>query len=187
MKYLFKLLFALLIFLPFLILSRCLKGPEVEADYQFKDRWSYIVIHHSGRSKDTLESIDKFHKEKRKWDGIGYHFIIGNGVNSKDGRIRKTFRYSLAKDGAHALTSDNFYNQNALGICLIGNFNKSNPSLNQKKSLVKLILDLQGLYEIPLENILFHNDTKATECPGENFPKAEILIRLKNKLLNKAE
>jgi len=173
----------MLIFLPFLILSQCLNGPEIADDYQFKDRWSYIVIHHSGRGKDTLNSIDRYHKEVKHWDGIGYHFIIGNGINTEDGKTEMTARYKQAKDGAHALTVDNFYNKNALGLCLIGNFNKSNPTIKQKNSLIKLVRELQELYEIPIKNILFHSDTKATECPGKNFPKKEILDRLTNKIL----
>lgn len=174
MKYWFKLAFALLVFMPFLGMALYFNGPEISFQAKSEDRWSHIVIHHSGSDIDTLRSINKFHLEERKWDGIGYHFIIGNGVKTKDGKVEETFRYRELKDGAHALTPDLFYNKHAIGICMIGNFNESRPTEKQLISLQKLIMALKSNFNILNKNILVHKEVTATECPGKNFP-TEIL------------
>lgn len=173
MKYWFKLWFALLIFLPFLGLAIYFSGPSLSFQSKSEDRWSHIVIHHSGSAVDTLKSMNESHLQK-KWDGIGYHFVIGNGVRTIDGKVEETFRYRQLKDGAHTLTPDMFYNKNALGICLVGNFNETLPTEKQMTSLKNLLLTLKNKYGILNKNILIHREAKATECPGKNFPIEEI-------------
>ncbi|MBM4054820.1 MAG: hypothetical protein FJ264_09150 [Planctomycetes bacterium] len=63
------------------------KPPEKKASYFIShlDRysvreWKYIVIHHSASESGCAAEFDKFHREKRHWEnGLGYHFVIGNG------------------------------------------------------------------------------------------------------------
>lgn len=174
MKYWFKLGFGLLLFLPFLALAYFCNGPEFTFKAKSEDRWSHIVIHHSGASNNTLHSIDEDHRNNRNWEGIGYHFLIGNGVKTMDGFIEETFRYRQLKDGAHALTPDLFYNRHALGICLVGDFDKTPPTPKQMVSLKKLIKKLVKEYDIPYKNILLHREVKATNCPGKMFPIDEL-------------
>lgn len=169
MKYWFKLCFAMLVFMPFLGMALYFSGPESSFQAKAEDRWTHIVIHHSGSNVDNLKSINNSHINNG-WDGIGYHFIIGNGVKTIDGKVEETFRYRQLKDGAHALTPDLFYNKHAIGICLIGNFNEMNPSEKQMISLKNLILSLKGEFSIFNKNIMIHKEVKATECPGKNFP-----------------
>lgn len=173
MKYWFKLCFAVLVFMPFLGMALYFNGPDSSFQSKAEDRWTHIVIHHSGSSVDTLKSMNNSHVDKG-WDGIGYHFIIGNGVRTVDGEVQETFRYRQLKDGAHALTADLFYNKHALGICLIGNFNDTQPTDKQMISLKKLILTLKDKYSIMNKNIMIHKEVKATECPGKNFPMEEL-------------
>ena len=169
MKYWFKLWFAMLLFLPFLGMAYYFSGPKYSVQSKEEDRWTHIVIHHSGSPVDTLKSMNEYHLEKG-WDGIGYHFIIGNGIKTIDGNVEETFRYRQLKDGAHALTPDLFYNKNAIGICLIGDFNINSPTDKQISSLKNLLLTLKNKYGIMNKNILIHKEVKATECPGVNFP-----------------
>ena len=53
-----------------------------------KRRWQTIVIHHSASSRDTPAGMDAYHRNTRGWkNGLGYHFVIGNGVNTADGKV----------------------------------------------------------------------------------------------------
>lgn len=184
MKYWFKLCFAMLVFMPFLGMALYFNGPESSFQAKAEDRWTHIVIHHSGSSVDTLKSMNNDHVNKKGWDGIGYHFIIGNGVNTIDGEVEETFRYRQLKDGAHALTPDLFYNKHAIGICLVGNFNNTSPTEKQINSLKKLILKLKDTYSILDKNIMIHREVKATECPGKNFPIENIRTWLEETSIN---
>jgi hypothetical protein len=183
MKYWFKLSFALLLFVPFFILALYFNGPVSSFQAKAEDRWTYIVIHHSGSNAANLKSIDEYHVHKG-WDGIGYHFIIGNGINTEDGKVEETFRFKELKDGAHALTPDLFYNKNAIGICLIGDFNVAEPTIKQLASLKNLLRTLKKEFNIVNENILFHKEVKPTECPGKNVPIENIRLWLEETSIN---
>ena len=80
-----------------------------------------IIVHCSDSDFGDADTIDHWHK-KRGWDGIGYHYVITNGV------IQPHTNYSLAHDGliqvgrpiekqgAHCRGE----NKTSIGICLIG-------------------------------------------------------------------
>ena len=93
-----------------------------------------IVIHHTGREDYSIESLKDFHVLKRGWEEIGYHFVIGNGINTKDGKI-----YSCREEkwgGAHVLG----FNKDSVGIALIGDFDDALPSKKQMESLRLLLV-----------------------------------------------
>lgn len=144
---------------------------------QAEKRWTAIVIHHSGTSNGSAAIFDKSHREGRHWEGVGYDFVIGNGTNSGDGQVEVTFRWRNQITGAHCKTPDNWANENAIGICLVGNFNQEVPTWRQMQSLVKLIRFLQDRYGIPKSRIYGHKSTpgaRVTDCPGEKFPMARL-------------
>ena len=109
--------------------------------------------------------FDKEHKAKG-WDGVGYHFVIGNGTETGDGQVEVTQRWPLQKWGAHAKTVDNRFNEHGIGICLVGNFDVERPSPTQMRSLSRLVGHLMQTYGIPPQNVVGHRDTKPTDCPG---------------------
>ena len=127
--------------------------------------WKWIVIHHSASPAGSMAVFDKEHKAKG-WDGVGYHFVIGNGTNSADGQVEVTPRWPIQKWGAHAKTADNRYNEYGIGICLVGNFDVERPTPRQLASLARLVAYLSKTYHIPINNVIGHRDTKPTECPG---------------------
>ncbi len=133
--------------------------------------WRHIVIHHSASEGGSVEAIDKQHKG-RGWDGVGYHFVIGNGDGMGDGEIESTFRWRGQTHGAHA--GNNEYNQHGIGICLIGNFEEEQPSAAQLASVKRLVSVMKHEYGIPSDEVIAHRDVKATACPGRNLPIAEI-------------
>lgn len=145
-------------------------------------KWTAIVIHHSGTKNGNAAIFDNWHKNGRHWEGVGYNFVIGNGTDSGDGQVEVTFRWREQKTGAHCGgTHDNWANKQAIGICLVGNFNKTSPTYAQMHSLVRLIRFLQSRYGIPANRIYGHNTVRGahiTDCPGRNFS----LVRLKSML-----
>jgi len=140
-------------------------------------RWEAIVIHHSATGYGNATIFDKWHREGNHWEGVGYDFVIGNGTNSENGQIEVTFRWRQQKTGAHCKTPDNWANEKAIGICLVGDFDKTVPTPQEMQSLVKLIQFLQKRYGIPESKIYGHNTTpgaRATDCPGQLFPMARL-------------
>jgi len=142
-------------------------------------KWEYIVIHHSATDEGSSLDFNKAHLQKG-WDqGVGYHFVIDNGTKTKrDGQIEATPRWIKQLDGAHCKASE--MNRRAIGICLVGNFNISEPTIRQMQSLVDLVSALRQYYRIPFKNIIGHGHVEgaATDCPGKQFPWKEFLHRL---------
>jgi N-acetylmuramoyl-L-alanine amidase len=140
-----------------------------------KRRWDWIVIHHSAGATGGARSFDKFHREVRGWDELGYHFVIGNGSESADGQIEVGGRWPVQKHGAHAKTPDNQYNDHGIGICLVGNFDQTRPTARQLAALTKLVAYLADTYGIKQSHIIGHKNTgKDTDCPGANFDLAAL-------------
>ncbi len=129
-----------------------------------------LVIHHSEREEDSAEFIRERHL-KRGFEDIGYHYLIDEKGNLFFGR-------SIEFCGAHVYG----HNTNSLGICLMGNFDKKNPSKIQMNKLVLFIKDLLKKYNLSPEKVLGHREFKGVtkSCPGK-FVNMEELRR---KLLN---
>jgi len=144
---------------------------------QVEKKWIAIVIHHSATNNGNSSIFDKWHREGRHWEGVGYDFVIGNGTDSGDGQVEVTFRWREQITGAHCKTPNNWANKDAVGICLVGNFNDTAPTRRQMLSLVKLVRFLQNRYGIRESRIYGHNTTpgaRKTACPGINFSIAKL-------------
>ncbi len=137
-------------------------------------RWAAIVIHHSGTRDGNVAVFDKWHKQGRHWEGVGYDFVIGNGTDSGDGEVEVTFRWRRQMVGAHCGgTANNWANEKAIGICIVGDFNKTAPTAKQMDSVIKLTRFLCKRYGISSNRVYGHNTTpgaRPTECPGRRFP-----------------
>lgn len=140
--------------------------------------WAAIVIHHSATENGNAAIFDRIHREQNQWEGVGYHFVIGNGTNSGDGQVETTFRWQRQMTGAHCGgTPGNWANEDGIGICLVGNFDHTTPTTQQMRSLVKLVSFLQRRYGISKSRIYGHNSTpgaRVTHCPGNRFPMAKL-------------
>lgn len=114
----------------------------------------YITIHHTaGSEKASLESIAKFHVEKRGWPAIAYHIAINQA-----GDIH--FLNEIEEITYH----DSGQNTNSIGIVLVGNFEDYEPSKNMVES-VKLVTDAL-CKSLNIKGIRGHKDTSPTLCPG---------------------
>jgi N-acetylmuramoyl-L-alanine amidase-like protein len=145
--------------------------------------WTAIVIHHSATPTGNAEIFDQWHREWNHWDGVGYDFVIGNGSDSVDGLVEVTFRWEQQRVGAHCGgTPGNWANEEAVGICLVGDFNQDDPTAAQMRSLVKLARFLQDHCGIPGARVYGHGSTpgaRVTECPGRRFPMRQLRAALR--------
>ena len=134
--------------------------------------WATIVVHHSATASGSVESFDRFHRSKG-WDGIGYHFVIGNGDGMVDGAVEPTFRWRLQREGAHAAVSS--YNEQGIGICLVGNFDVARPTPAQVASFDRLVARLRSRFPDLVERPVPHGRLTQTACPGRLFPSDRLL------------
>ena len=136
-----------------------------------REKVEYLIIHHTERNNDFPFFIKLRHKYLRKWDDIGYHYLIGNTRPfTRNGKIYTGRNEEY--EGAHTQG----HNKNSLGICLIGNFDKNQPSEKQLQALYKLIKEKMQQYNIPPENIKGHNEFSGVKksCPGKTINMDEI-------------
>jgi hypothetical protein len=156
--------------------------PEWRPDAGAEPRdWRYIVVHHTATESSDASRIDRDHRAQG-WDGLGYHFVIGNGTESGDGEIEVGYRWRQQGHGAHARAKagdDNHWNTHGIGICLVGNFVKQSPSRRQMDALVRLTRALMEECDIPARNVVPHSKVKGTLCPGPRFPWDEFKARLR--------
>jgi len=149
---------------------------------QLEKKWVAVVVHHSATENGNAAIFDKWHRERNHWEGVGYDFVIGNGSDSGDGQVEVTFRWRKQITGAHCGgTANNWANKDGIGICLVGNFNRTVPTARQMQSLLKLIRFLQQRYGIPRSRIYGHKTTpgaRVTDCPGRRFSIARLKAML---------
>lgn len=164
--------------------------PEVGYDY-FAERlrikpgvkpneWKYVVVHHSATETGNARRFDYFHRKIRHMPmGMAYHFVIGNGRGLADGEVEAGSRWILQQPGGHLKSNEQ--NLIALGICLVGDFEKVPPTEKQLESLRSLARFLQAKFSIPRSRVLGHREMRGshTRCPGRLFP----LRSLRKKLL----
>ncbi len=138
-------------------------------------RWTHLVIHHSATSRGGARTFDKHHRQNNGWDELGYHFVIGNGTDTPDGYVEVGSRWHKQKHGAHCKTPDNYYNEHGIGVCLVGDFTKSNPTARQLASLGRLARFLCSRCGIPKNRVMTHRLlTGRTQCPGPRFSLGQL-------------
>jgi len=144
-----------------------------------ENRWTGIVIHHLGDPFGTPESI---HRQHLSWgyQGLGYHFLIGNGNGLGDGEIHVGYRWAGQLPGAHVVgEAGRGHNERSIGICLVGNGEQRAFSDRQIRHLVRLVQRLQRELGIPREHVLLHRDVASdVASPGALFPLAEFQSQL---------
>jgi N-acetyl-anhydromuramyl-L-alanine amidase AmpD len=149
--------------------------------------WRWIVIHHSGWPKGDTASIDASHVRDRGWDGIGYHFVIGNGHPMPRGRVDATWRWKQQFHGAHAGSGpeQSPYNQDGIGICVIGNYDDEELDPYVERRLVELCaLLIQHSPSLAPAHIIGHRDVpgKETDCPGKRVDIARLRFLVREEI-----
>jgi LysM repeat protein len=138
-------------------------------------RWKNIVLHHSGTAEGSAKGMENYHRRVRHMEnGLAYHFVIGNGHGMKDGEIFVGNRWTRQIDGGHLHSLAQ--NKVSLGICLVGNFEKTRPTTAQMESLKALLSALETRCKIKDSQITTHREINdvGTRCPGRYFPVSTI-------------
>ena len=125
-----------------------------------RSRTDYIALHHAEATNCSVQDIDRWHKNNG-WTGIGYHFFV-----RKDGRVYEG--RPLDTIGAHVSNMNNC----SIGICAEGNYMTEIMPDVQKRAICSLLVYLKGIY--PNAKIKGHREIGDSDCPGNNFPLADI-------------
>lgn len=108
----------------------------------------YIAIHHSATLQGSSEAFARYHVRKKGWPGIGYIYVV-----NKNGSIDFCNEWNVIS--YHVGHS----NRIALGICLVGDFTKEQPT------------ELQLQAAADLCQMLIHKIPSIKEIKGHcNFP-----------------
>jgi hypothetical protein len=144
-------------------------------------RWQFIVVHNSGTRQGNARVFDYYHKHVRRMqNGLAYHFVIGNGTSTGNGQVEVGDRWRRQINGGHV--HSDYLNNISLGICLVGDFNRDQPTraqLDACEELIRFLRDRCGKTERGTIPVKPHRDINpprwATDCPGDAFPYSWFL------------
>jgi hypothetical protein len=139
-------------------------------------RWQMIVVHNSGTRQGNARVFDYYHRHVRHMqNGLAYHFVIGNGTSTGNGQIEVGDRWRRQINGGHV--HSDYLNNIALGICLVGDFNRDQPTRAQLECCEELIRYLRqrcGKIDNHFPIVKPHREANpprwGTDCPGDAFP-----------------
>jgi len=139
-------------------------------------RWQFIVVHNSGTRQGNARAFDYYHRHVRRMqNGLAYHFVIGNGTSTGNGQIEVGDRWRRQINGGHV--HSDYLNNISLGICLVGDFNRDQPTRAQLEACEELIRYLRercGKTERGAIPVKPHREVNPprwpTDCPGDVFP-----------------
>jgi hypothetical protein len=137
-------------------------------------RWLWLVAHLSGIAEGNAAIYDRQHRQRGMENGLAYHFVIGNGIDSGDGQIEIGRRWLRQIKGGHVHNEE--VNEAGIGICLVGNLDRSRPTQDQLLAFRELVDYLRA--DVVGKKIQFavHKeiDPAHTACPGRLFPTAKM-------------
>ncbi len=146
-------------------------GAGIRGERAGSEPWLGVVVHHSASVSGSPESIDELHREQGL-DGLGYHFVIGNGRGAPDGGISVGERWQRQANGAHTAGPDaGLYNRHYIGICLVGDGDRRPFTDAQLSSLVTLVRALQDRLGLEGGSVVLHREVASTASPGRLFPQ----------------
>jgi hypothetical protein len=138
-----------------------------------RNRWKFVIVHNSGTRQGSARVFDYYHRRVRRMrNGLAYHFVIGNGTSTRDGQIEIGDRWVRQARGGHV--HSDYMNNIGLGICLVGDFNRQQPTRAQLEATEELIKYLQDRCGSGKFSVRPHREVNpprwATDCPGDVFP-----------------
>jgi hypothetical protein len=136
-----------------------------------RSRWKFVIVHNSGTRQGSARVFDYYHRHVRRMrNGLAYHFVIGNGTSTRNGQIEIGDRWRSQTRGGHV--HSDYMNNIGLGICLVGDFNRDQPTRAQLEACEELIKYLQE--RCGKMQVRPHREVNpprwATDCPGDVFP-----------------
>ncbi len=136
----------------------------------------FIIVHHSLTQDGSTVSwgaIRRYHVDECGWKDIGYHYgieLVGDHYEILKGRMDN-------EAGAHCYG----FNDESIGICMVGNFDLAAPGPAQMALLRKICRSLMDIYGIKSDAVLGHWETYPLRsmpiqksCPGNKFSMPEF-------------
>lgn len=136
----------------------------------------YIVVHESDSPFGDVAVIREWHTTPpRNWDDIAYHYVITNAhpksvkvtVPNMDGKVSPGRPRN--KWGAHCVG----YNQNSIGVCLIGAKGVYTPA--QMSALRTFLHEQMAKYSIPVANVIGHCESASGKKEGKTCPELDMV------------
>jgi hypothetical protein len=139
-------------------------------------RWQFIVVHNSGTRQGNARVFDYYHRHVRRMqNGLAYHFVIGNGTSTGNGQVEVGDRWRRQINGGHV--HSDYLNNISLGICLVGDFNRGQPTraqLDACEELIRYLRERCGKTDRGAIPVRPHREMNPprwpTDCPGDDFP-----------------
>ena len=147
-----------------IVMHHSLTKDGIVADFQAIKRyhmsWAYcgkIITQEEGK-----ELILQNKRVKKPWVDIGYHWICED-IN---GSIEIVVGRFMDHIGAHTRK----YNQDSLGICIVGNYDITYPLVDTINKVAKFTSSIMSIYKLSSSDVVGHCelDTRKT-CPGKLF------------------
>jgi hypothetical protein len=137
---------------------------------------SFVIVHHSAGNLTAgidyalvVRAIYDYHVNTNGWDDIGYNLLIAPDGTVFQGRGTRV-------QGAHFCSA----NAEALGVCMLGNFENEQPAIDALSALTSVGYFLSCEFSIDVDAMAFHapsgktlrgvsghRDGCNTQCPGE--------------------
>ncbi|EFV78935.1 hypothetical protein HMPREF1013_00819 [Bacillus sp. 2_A_57_CT2] len=143
-----------------------------------------IIVHHSLTESGSADAFARYHVLTNGWSQMGYTFVI-----NRDGTVERCADYSDVTPHVGD------YNKHYIGVCLVGDFRKQEPTAKQYEVLPDLITFIRketGL-SLPVSTILGHQELPAyswKQCPGLDMDslrgniQAGVTLPVKNNFNN---
>lgn len=144
-----------------------------------------ITVHHTGNGPFTAQSVGDVKEELQTvlrgemaegHDDIAYHYIIDPAGRVWAGR-------NIGYQGSHVRNWKGLDNRTGnVGVMLLGNFERQQPSKAQLATLEKFVVTLQRQHKVPRQKLVggriskdfgvfTHQQLSPTVCPGDNLQR----------------
>lgn len=141
---------------------------DTQVPSDVSSRWRYIYIHHSKSANGNAQLLGQ---AANSIEGMGDHFLIGNGDGCSDGEIQEGQRWNRQLTAVPPLGVTSM-DPACIGICVIGDFDQTRPTPTQLHRLAQLVQALQAHYRIPATQVIWATDSPTAAGLGQNFPSA---------------
>lgn len=131
-------------------------------------RWNEIVVVHSGSPVGSPASVESDHRAVG-YDGMGFHFLVGNGTGMSEGQIHVGYRWMDQLDGADLAGMNS--SKGIIEVCLVGDGDRRPFGDEQLHRAAQLVAALADRLDIPSSQIRLHNELATTTSPGRYFPR----------------